>query len=189
MAFIPQIWLSLALASLLPVLSQLQGNHPVGEAHELDKCSGCASIVDQLWQGVTRNSPRKNRAEYEILEVFEELCDGFVNYEAVDAGGFLWYHRRWKGDLPPDGPVLKSFCERFLEKHEDKLVEYARNMESATNVQLDVCVEMASLCDRDRLVEMAQAVVAFQKAKVGGASSKGKKSKKKTKGKKPKKEL
>ena len=180
---------------------------------DVDKCAGCTSMVDRMYQAVLKAAPGETRQETSIVEIFDGFCDQFQWYNSMTFYNktldqeFVYYRPPTEPttEATADGGRLMHFCQALYESHEEMLEEYALSLtkKSSSNIQVDLCVKKMDHCTEKYLKDMAITFVGALRAanmdprklksttreNPDGKKSKRKKKKKKKSKKKSKKEL
>jgi hypothetical protein len=100
-----------------------------------------------------------------------------MTYTEQNTNGYVWYRRTYQDppscEYNPEGCNLRLFCDSFIEEHEDQLIKYAQKMDSSpANIQQNICVQLAGLCKKDDMVNMAKAVIAEQQKQMAAQKNK-----------------
>jgi hypothetical protein len=131
---------------------------------DVDKCAGCASMVDRMYQAVLKVAPGETRVETEIVEIFETFCDDFQYYSSLTLYNktldqdFAYYRPPTEAtEATPDGKRLYSFCQSLYEDNEEMLEKFALSLQKASSqtIQVDLCVNKMKLCTEVGLRQMA----------------------------------
>jgi hypothetical protein len=148
------------LAGLLGLVLALAAEE---QGRAVEKCAGCTSVVDRMYQAVLKAVPGE-KTETSLVELFETFCDDFQYYSSLTLYNttldqeFSYYRPPTEAtEATPDGRNLYSFCQNLYEENEEMLEAYALSLNKASSqtIQLELCVERMHHCTEVKARQMA----------------------------------